>query len=70
MKVSGQLHTPAALFQGRKASARIGCRLGGPIVGPDALEKILHCREWNPGRPARIARRFTDWVYPESRLVL
>jgi hypothetical protein len=55
MEVSGQLHVPAALPPGEKAPGThwIGGWVG-PSVGLDAVEKrkILHCREFNLGRPA------------------
>jgi hypothetical protein len=43
-----------------------GTHLIGGSVGPragldDVMRKILHCREPNPGRPAR---RYTDWPIP------
>jgi hypothetical protein len=59
MGVNGQLHAPAALHAGERAS---GTHWMGGWVGPrtdlDAMEKIrkFHycpCRELNPGRPAR-----------------
>jgi hypothetical protein len=55
MEVSGQLHAPAALPPGKEPPVPI--EKGGwvgPRVGLDAVKrKILHCRESNPGRPAR-----------------
>jgi hypothetical protein len=41
----------------------------GPKVGVDTVEKrkISHCRESNPGRPAR---RYTDWAIPTSHETL
>jgi hypothetical protein len=46
MEMSGQLHAPVPGTH---------CIAGwvGPRAGLEAVErKILHCREWNPGRPA------------------
>jgi hypothetical protein len=64
MEVSGQLHAPGALPPGERApgSHWIGGWIG-PRAGLDAVEKrkSLHCRESNPGRPAR---RYTDWAIP------
>jgi hypothetical protein len=56
MEVSGQLHALAALPPGKEAP--VGGWVG-PSAGLDDVEKrkILHCRESNPGRPAR---RYTD----------
>jgi hypothetical protein len=43
----------------------------GPRVGLDDVEKgkIRHCRESNPGRPAR-SPRYTDWAIPTPLLLL
>jgi hypothetical protein len=51
MEVSVQLHAPAAL----PPDAHWIGGWFGPRVGLDAVErrKTLHCRESNPGRPAR-----------------
>jgi hypothetical protein len=39
--MSGWLHAPAALLQGKEPSAPIGKEVGGPRTGLDDVEKIL-----------------------------
>jgi hypothetical protein len=56
MKLSGQLHDPAALLPGKSPRYPLGRKLGGPHSrsGRDGEEKSLcPCQESNPGRPAR-----------------
>jgi hypothetical protein len=56
MEVSGHLQASAALPPEEEPPGThwIGCWVG-PRAGLDAVKKrkTLHCREWNPGRPAR-----------------
>jgi hypothetical protein len=59
MAVSGQLHDFAALPPEKEPPLHIGHETEwAPGAGHWRREKkVLHCREWNPGRPAR---RYTD----------
>jgi hypothetical protein len=60
---SGQLHAPATLPTGEEPQYHQTGDWMSPRSGLDAAEKrkILRCREWNPGRPAR---NYTDsWIH-------
>jgi hypothetical protein len=56
MEVSGQLHAPAALPQGKSPCCPLDRRLGGPQSrsgrGGEEKNIFYSCRESNPGRPA------------------
>jgi hypothetical protein len=65
MELSCQLHIPARFTSEERAPGThwIGDWVG-PRVSLDAVEEkqILHCRESNPGRPAR--GPFLYWAIP------
>jgi hypothetical protein len=68
MEVSGQLHARAVLPPGERAPNThwLGGWVG-PRAGLDVVEKtkILHCREANPGHPARSPLLYR-LSYPDS----
>jgi hypothetical protein len=69
MEVSGQLHAPAALPQGKSPQYSLDRRLGGPRAVLDAAVKRKirsPRRESNPRTPIfqPVAQRYTDWAIP------
>jgi hypothetical protein len=69
VEASDQLHAPAVIPPGERDPRThwIGSWVG-PRAGLGAVEtrKILHCRELNPGRPARSPLLYR-LSYPNSR---
>jgi hypothetical protein len=66
MKMSGQLHTPAALLPKKETVVHIGREAGWapePVWTRWWGERIpVHCGELNTGRRARYASHYTVWA--------
>jgi hypothetical protein len=65
MGVSGQRHTPTAIYPGERTPGT-HCTGGwvGLRAGPDTEKNPLPCRGSNPDRPVvqSVVRHYTDWA--------
>jgi hypothetical protein len=74
--VSGQLHVPVALPQGKGPPSRypLDRRLGGPRAGLDDMEKLNYWPYWNsnsdPSVVQSVASRYTDYVTTDHTICL